>query len=162
MPVPSQEQGSLRNLPVIQRTLHHVISLGFRCAVLWPLGWESCRPAGRGDITATSYLCLPCTAGFISLIPIPAFSLLFSLEGRELCWRLVLAAGSTFSLWETNMGAHWLFPDGLTLLLGVGGAAQWGQGPHFSSGVNQGVCGIPCAAWEDCIYMHLHTALSNL
>ena len=43
------------------------------------------RVAGqRGEemITATSYPCLPCAAGFISLIPIPAFSLLF-LEGRD-------------------------------------------------------------------------------
>lgn len=87
-----QEQGSLRNLPDIQCALQHVISFGFRCALLWAPGWESCRPAGRGDITATSYPCLPCTAGFISLISIPAFSLLFSLKGRELCWRLVLSA----------------------------------------------------------------------
>lgn len=37
-----------------------------------------------------------------------------------------------------------------------------GQGPHLSSGADQGVCGFPCPAWEDYIYMHLHTALPNL
>lgn len=153
MPVPSQEQGLLRNLPVIQHTLHHVISLGFRCAVLWALGWESCRPAGRRDITATSYLCLPCTAGFISLIPIPAFSLLFSLEGRELCWRLVLAAGSTFLLWETNVGAHWLFPDGLTLLLGVGGAAHGGTGTPLQEWSESGCVWDPLCCLGG-LYLH--------
>ena len=49
-------------------------------------GIRAGRAAGqRGEemITATSYPCLPRAAGFISLIPIPAFSLLFSLEGRD-------------------------------------------------------------------------------
>lgn len=37
-----------------------------------------------------------------------------------------------------------------------------GQGPRLSSGADQGVCGIPCPAWNDYLYMHLHTALPNL
>lgn len=126
--VPSQEQGSLRNLPVIQHTLQHVISLGFRCAMLWAPGWESCRPVGRGDITATSYPCLPCTAGFISLIPVPAFSLLFSLERSKLCWRLQLTAVQ--EALSHSGGTVWtgLFPGGLTLLLRAAGAAHRGTG----------------------------------
>lgn len=148
MPVPSQEQGSLRNLLVIQHTLQHVISRGFRCAVLWAPGWESCRPVGTGDITATSYPCLPCTAGFISLIPIPAFSLLFSSEGRELCWRLVLpAVEEALSLSGRAVSAHWLFPDGLTLLQG-----DTGTPPQQWSGSGRVWDPLPCLGG---LYLHI-------
>lgn len=60
------------------------------------------------------------------------------------------------------MDVHWLFPGGLTLLLSVAGAADGGTGTRLSSGADQGVYGIPCPAWNDYLYMHLHTALPNL
>lgn len=61
--------------------------------------------------------------------------------------------GSTFMLWETRVGAHWLLPGGLTLLLGVAGAAHRGTGtpPQQWSGSGCVRDPLPCLGG---LYLH--------
>lgn len=114
------------------------------CCRIW--AGRAAGQRGQEMITATSYPCLPRAAVFISLIPIPAFSLLlsllFSLEGSFAeGWCLLQAA---FHALGDQHGCPLAAPHGAALCFWV----QWvllagGWGPHIC----QGGRGVLCAAW---------------
>lgn len=147
----------------------HDFPLGFYvpCCGIW--AGRAAGQWGEEMITATSYPCLPCKDGFISLIPIPAFSLLFSLEGIDHLLKACAYCKERFHALGDQCGCPPAAPTGsCSLLLGAVGAAYKGTGtPPLSGaqdhhGADQGMHGSPAPLGEDNICMHLQTALPNL
>lgn len=93
--------------------------------------WAGRAAGQRGEemITATSYPCLPRAAGFISLIPILEFSLLFSLEGRDRLLKAGACCRECFHALGEQRGCPLAAPAwSRSVLLGAAGAAHEGTG----------------------------------
>lgn len=102
--------------------------LGFYvpCCRIW--AGSAAGQQGQEMITATSYPCLP-AAGFISSVPIPAFSLLFSLEGRDHLLKAGACCRERFRARGDQCGCPLAAPaQSRAVLLGTAGAAHEGMG----------------------------------